>query len=342
MNQELAVQRHGGPQNGMVTTAISRQGQEVQAAIVIAKNYPRDEREARRRIMETCKRPALADVAIYTYPRGATKVEGPSIRLAEAIAQNWGNLDFGVVELEQRDGESAVLAYAWDLQTNTRQAKTFTVPHVRDTKGGRKDLTDARDVYEVVANSAARRLRACILGVIPGDVVEEAVATCNATMKANLGGVSAEKIAAMVESFAELGVTLEMLEARLSHKIAACNATEIVGLRKVYQSLNDGMGKPEDFFAAAVQKERVEASQDSVKGAAISKAKELGIEVTEDMGIGEINSRIMAALDDLQAKTEQAPEPEPKPAPKKRMTNDDIAREATRRVDSKVKQQSFA
>ena len=102
------------------------------------------------------------------------------------------------------------------------------------------------------------------------------------------------------------------------------------------------MGKPEDFFAAAVQKERVEASQDSVKGAAISKAKELGIEVTEDMGIGEINSRIMAALDDLQAKKEQAPEPEPKPAPKKRMTNDDIAREATRRVDSKVKQQSFA
>jgi hypothetical protein len=341
MNQELAVQQHGGPQNGMVTTAISRQGQEVQAAIVIAKNYPRDEREARRRIMETCKRPALADVAIYTYPRGTTKVEGPSIRLAEAIAQNWGNLDFGVVELEQRDGESAVLAYAWDLQTNTRQAKTFTVQHVRDTRSGRKDLTDARDVYEVVANSAARRLRACILGVIPGDVVEEAVATCNATMKGNLGGVSPEKITAMVESFAELGVTLEMLEARLSHKIAACNASEIVGLRKVYQSISDGMGKPEDFFAAAVQKERVEASQNSVLDAAIAKAKQLGVEVTADMGIGEINSRIMAALDDLQAAAEPPPETEPPPA-KKRMTNDQVAKEAARRVDGKGKQQSFA
>jgi hypothetical protein len=71
---------------------------------------------------------------------------------------------------EQRDGESAVLAYAWDLQTNTRQAKTFTVAHVRDTKQGRKDLTDARDVYEVVANSAARRLRAELRVGQKGDV----------------------------------------------------------------------------------------------------------------------------------------------------------------------------
>lgn len=55
---------------------------------------------------------------MYQYLRGGTKVTGPSIRLAEVLAQNWGNLSFGVKELEQRDGESIAMAYTWDLETN--------------------------------------------------------------------------------------------------------------------------------------------------------------------------------------------------------------------------------
>ena len=79
---------------------------------------------------------------MYEYPRGGTKVSGPSIRLAEAMAQNWGNIDFGITELEQKNGESQVMAYAWDLETNTRQVKIFSVPHVRGTKKGNVPLTD--------------------------------------------------------------------------------------------------------------------------------------------------------------------------------------------------------
>lgn len=113
---------------------VSRQAQEVQAAMVIAKKFPRNEVESFNRIMQACKRRSLAEQAMYEYPRGTTKVTGPSIRLAEAMAQNWGNIDFGITELEQRSGESQVMAYAWDLETNTRQTKIFAVPHVRSTK----------------------------------------------------------------------------------------------------------------------------------------------------------------------------------------------------------------
>ena len=63
---------------------------------------------------------------MYEFPRGNEKITGPSIRLAEAIAQNWGNIDFGFMELEQRNGASQVMAYAWDLETNSRQTKLFT------------------------------------------------------------------------------------------------------------------------------------------------------------------------------------------------------------------------
>ena len=32
------------------------------------------------------------------------------------------------------------MAYAWDLETNTRQVKIFSVPHVRSTRKGRTNL----------------------------------------------------------------------------------------------------------------------------------------------------------------------------------------------------------
>ena len=156
---------------------------EVQAAMVIARMNPRDPIAAMDRILNACTRPTLANAAVYTYNRGGSDVSGPSIRLAEAMAQSWGNMQFGIRELEQRGGESTVQAFAWDVETNTRREVTFQVPHVRYTKRGTTRLEDPRDMYEMVANQGARRLRACILAVIPGDVTEAAVAQCETTMR---------------------------------------------------------------------------------------------------------------------------------------------------------------
>lgn len=154
---------------------VTRQAQEVQVAMLAAKKFPRDQVVAYNNIMRACQRRKLAESSMYEFQRGNGKITGPSIRLAEAIAQNWGNIDFGFMELEQRNGASQVMAYAWDLETNSRQTKLFSVPHIRHTKKGDYPLTDPRDIYEAVANQAARRVRACILGIIPSDVVEAAV-----------------------------------------------------------------------------------------------------------------------------------------------------------------------
>lgn len=89
---EVATQQSGEmvSRNTQTEMMISRQAQEVQGAMVIAKRFPRDEVESFNRIMQSCKRKSLAESAMYEYPRGGTKVSGPSIRLAEAMAQNWG------------------------------------------------------------------------------------------------------------------------------------------------------------------------------------------------------------------------------------------------------------
>ena len=186
---DIVMQQDGGmvSRNTQTEMMISRQAQEVQAAMVIAKRFPRDEVDSYNRIMQSCKRRSLAESAMYEYPRGGTKVTGPSIRLAESMAQNWGNLDFGITELEQKNGESQVMAYAWDLETNTRQVKIFSVPHIRSTKKGNVPLTDPRDIYEMVANQGARRLRSCILAMISFAFLNSLRSSC---LRVNTAGCS--------------------------------------------------------------------------------------------------------------------------------------------------------
>lgn len=252
--------------NTQTAMMISRQAQEVQAAMVVAKRFPRDEIDSFNRIMTSCQRKSLAERAMYEYPRGGTKVTGPSIRLAEAMAQNWGNIDFGIIELEQSNGESQVMAYAWDLETNTRQTKIFNVPHVRGTKKGNVPLTDPRDIYEMVANQGARRLRACILGVIPGDVIDAAVEQCKKTMTEGNEKPLIDRIREGVKLFEEkFSVSQQMLEKYIGCKCEAFSENDMVRLNNVYRSLRDGMSKREDYFDVSLPEEETEVT-DPFKG----------------------------------------------------------------------------
>lgn len=227
---------------------VSRQAQEVQMAMYVAKKFPRDENASYGRIMNACKRQKLAECAMYEYPRGGENVTGPSIRLAEALAQNWGNLDYGITELEQKPGESTVMAYCWDLETNTRQTKIFSVPHIRQTKKGAKALTDPRDIYELVANQGARRVRACILGVIPGDIVEAAIEQCAKTLQ---GGKEPliDRVRKMAAAFYDnFSVPLECLEQYIGCKADAFTEQSIIRLRGVYTAIKEGRANREDYF----------------------------------------------------------------------------------------------
>ena len=239
---------------------------EVQSAIVLAKKFPRNQIEAMDRILTACQRPALAEQALYTYARGGTDISGPSIRMAEAIAQNWGNIQFGVKELEQRNGESTVQTYAWDMETNTKQEKTFQVKHERFTKKGKYALQDPRDIYEMTANQGARRLRACILGVIPGDVIEAAVAQCELTLKAK-ADTGPDAIKKMVESFEAYKVTKEQIEKRIQRRLDSITPAQVVSLRKIYNSLKDGMSAPADWFEVVTPEEKDPATslKDKIK-----------------------------------------------------------------------------
>lgn len=261
----------------------SRQTQEVQGQIIMAKKFPRDYVASCNRIMQACRRRGLAEKAMYEYPRGGQKVVGASIRLAEALAQNWGNMSFGIVELEQKSGESQVMAYAWDLETNTRQEKIFSVPHIRSTKNGNVPLTDPRDIYEMVANQGARRLRACILGIIPSDVVEDAVEQCNKTLLNGESKPIIDLVKDMVTIFEkEFSVPVESIEKYIGCKASAFSMNDLVRLKRVYTSLKDGMAKREEIFELpGVEKEE---PKDPFEGK--NKKKEKPVDGQQELALG--------------------------------------------------------
>lgn len=256
-------------QDSSMAIATTRAAQEVQAAMVIAKKFPRDIFEAERRILDACRRTVLAEQAMYAYPRGGTTVEGPSIRLAEVLAQNWGNIDTGIIELEQANGESTMMAYCWDLETNTRQTKIFTVRHERHTKQGITRLSDPRDVYEMTANQGARRQRACILGVIPGDIVDRAIEECNKTLRGNQTEPLADRVKKMLAAFETLNVTKAMVEERLGHKLDTINETEYLTFRKIWKAISDNMQPVSAYFSRSTGEtfgEKLATKRKAIKG----------------------------------------------------------------------------
>lgn len=272
MNDFALVEKNQTALGGVIQVEQQRAIQETQAAMIVAKRFPRDQNEAYTRIIKSCRRQTLAQNATYAYPKGGQMVTGPSIRLAEAIAQNWGNLQFGIRELSQDKGGSEVEAFAWDIETNTRQVKIFKVPHVRFTKkNGNKKLDDPREIYELVANQGARRLRACILGIIPGDIVEAAVNKCEETLRSGSETPIVDRIREMLIKFSDQGVTKEMIETRICHNSDTIIEQELISLGKIFNSLRDGMTRREEWFN----------SQDITKSADDINSKLSAVETTK-------------------------------------------------------------
>ena len=235
---------------GTVAIEASRAIAEAQGKLIIAKNFPRDEVQAYARAMEACQRPAMAEKAFYSFPRGKQTVEGPTIRFAEELARCWGNVDYGIKELSQDDGKSEMQAYAWDLETNTQSVQNFTNPHQREAFGKMQTLTSQRDIYENNANMATRRLRSRILAVLPSWFVDGAINECKKTIAGQNETPLIDRVKNMVVQFAKIGVTQEQIERRLKRKIDTMTAEDFVEYIGIFNALKNGESKVADWFEA--------------------------------------------------------------------------------------------
>lgn len=213
---------------------------EVQAAVVVAQQVPRDMARAEGEMRDSCGRKGLALKAFYRVPN---RGEGPSVHLARELARIWGNVQYGVHELRRDDrlGVSEVQAFAWDVQTNTRSTRTFQVPHQRMAGGKRKDLTDLGDVYLNNQNVGARAVRECIFTILPPWFTEEAEDIARKALRDGDGVPLKDRIAQMVQVFAEKwGIKQSQLEEKIGRKRGQWDAGDVASMQVLYRSIERG------------------------------------------------------------------------------------------------------
>ena len=268
MNQQVSAEDIRRQSRGEVASQAagvehSRAVAEVQAAVTVAQRCPRDEARAIEKAKTSCRQWEVASAAFFKLPRGNDSVTGETIHLAVELARCWGNIDYGIMELARDDNahESEMLAFAWDLETNTKARMTFIVPHKRDKRGGPVLLTDMRDIYENNANNGARRLRECIFRVLPPYLKEVAKATCYGTLEKGRGDKPLEvRAAEAVEAFKGIGISRDRLETKAG-PVRNWTAADIANLEVSFMSIKRNEVSADEEFPRASVDETVDQAR---------------------------------------------------------------------------------
>jgi len=266
--QELVRYEDGGltatgTKDVFATSATAKAQYEIQGAMILAKKFPRNQAQCYSEAMKSMARQKMAERACYSYPRGATTVSGPSTYLARELARVWGNMRSGFDVSEMTDERITIDGWAWDLETNTRSSCPASFrPLVQRKVRGQDGLAttkwvqpDERDLRELINKHGAIAQRNAILQIIPEWLKDEAVEESKKTLKsAAAGELRANRddaIRKLVAAFDKLGVTNEMLERRLGHDTALITEDELVDLRQIWTTLNDGQAKRDEYFSFA-------------------------------------------------------------------------------------------
>ena len=233
----------------------TREQTEIQGAIVIAKRFPRSEDAAFAKMRRAFQSANLANAAAYRFPRGGKEVSGKSVDLARECAKLWGNIRSGMRVVQMDDTYIHIKGFAFDMETNVyAEAEDKFKPLIQRKFDGQTKWIkpDERDLRELVNRHGAICERNAILKVLPSYFTDAAFDEATKTMSAAAHGELKQSrdatIRNLVSWYDEIGVNVQMLEAKLGHPLANINENELVELRKIGKSIVDGNSKREEHF----------------------------------------------------------------------------------------------
>jgi hypothetical protein len=261
---EVARQEFGAQQlavtGELASAAMATQARAaIEARYVMALQRPRDLMVARSKLLKDCSRPAFADAAIYRKPVG-DGIEGPSIRLAEAAARAMTNIDTSTTVLYDDAKKRIFRVSATDLESNLTFTKDVTFSKTMERSSlrqgqvpissrmnsrGKVTYLVAAETDDDILNTenalASKALRVCLLRLIPGDILDEAMREAYATLEKNIKEDPDAAIKKMCDRFElELGITAAQIKDYLGHPIGETTVAEIAVMRKVFNALSDG------------------------------------------------------------------------------------------------------
>lgn len=223
--------------------------QEIQAAVFLARRFPRDYDNAWQKLQKACMRKTLAEVARYMYPRGGSTISGPSVYLARVAAQCYGNLRWGLDILRNDQDSVLIQGWAWDIENNTKVPLQDSFEKLIYRKGkdgkGYWIKPDERDLRELINRRGAILIRNCLFNILPRDYIEDAIACSVRTLKADMKDPDSEKKRLIVE-FLNLGITVGMVNEYIGH--ANWTKDEIVDLKAILYTIKQGAASAADYF----------------------------------------------------------------------------------------------
>lgn len=220
---------------------------ELDQAVVTARQYPRSIDRAMRNIitLATLSEKTATD-CVYALPRAGKAIRGPSVRLAEIIAQQWGNCHVGsrIIGVDLADKVVIAEGVFHDLETGMKR-----ISQVRRRITDKHGKIFNEDMINVTGNAAAAiAMREAVLKGVPRGIWEEAYDRCEQVIRGDVKTLN-ERRESAIKAFAAFGVTPEQifdyLEIEGEKDITLDHLATLTATRSAIKS---GESQVEDFF----------------------------------------------------------------------------------------------
>lgn len=211
---------------------------DVQQQIITAHQFPRNEQNfLQKAISRSTITKEIAESCNYTVPIDGKNITGASVRLAEIIAQTYGNLRFDVDMLDvlPTDRRVTARALAWDLETNV--GIRITVPRSIMTKAGKRYSSSMVTTTSQAALSIA--YRNAIFKIVPKAYIDQIYeSTMEVAFPPKNGYL--EKFKKAVEYFSQGGYTKKDILEFLNKKTSEIGREELMILGGLKTRIEDG------------------------------------------------------------------------------------------------------
>ncbi|HEY0840283.1 MAG TPA: hypothetical protein VGD74_08855 [Vulgatibacter sp.] len=271
MSNELAVQtngamvqREGFSQNESLSVvetssaAVAAQAKaKTEAHFIMALKRPRDLMVARGKLLDACRRPGFAAGAIYRVPRGGKTIEGPSVRFAEEAIRALGNIQPEMAIVYDDAEKRIVRVTVTDLEANV----PYSTDIVIEKKVERSSVKQGQKVYGQRINSSgktayiveateddlqvkqaaqvSKAIRTNALRLVPGDILEEAIAQARATMRDENARDPAAAKKRIADNFAHIGVSPAELKRYLGRDLSEATPDDLAELHSIGMAIKD-------------------------------------------------------------------------------------------------------
>lgn len=258
-----------------ISTALAeRERAAIESRLAIARKFPRDWMVVRQTVLNDCKRPAFAKAARYSKPIGGSRVEGFSIRFAEAAVRAMRNVlveqDILFEDVDRRLVEVRITDLEGNITYPTKLMIEKTVERKKPQEGQRiisqRQNSNGQITYKVEASEdellnkqaalVSKAMRSCVMRLVPGDIQDEALSQIHKTQSDEDAKDPQAAMKSVIDGFViHLGIKAQTLAEYLGHPIDQMTPDEIAELRAIGTAIREGETKWSEVMLAKFPKD---------------------------------------------------------------------------------------